>query len=145
MVTVNEKEVINYNAEKFVDNENVKAYFYPDIKLMHYIWKQRCVGEEYRNNYQKALDFASNHDATFFMSDIRKQGVIGPDDRKWFESVAIPGAIERGLTKAAVIFDGNTFKLYYLNILLRVFSKRSIPMKLFNETQPAIEWLLAEK
>lgn len=142
MVTVNEKEVINYQAEQFVDNEYVVAYFYPEIKLMHYIWRKNCVGQEYRDNFQKALDFASENDANYFISDIRKQGVIGPEDRKWFESVAIPGAIERGLKKAAVIFDGNAFKMYYLNLLLKVFANRSIPMKLFKDTQSAIDWVI---
>ncbi len=142
MVTINEQETVNYKAEKFVDNEDVQAYFYPEIKVMHFVWIRKCTGEKYRENYTLALDFAEKNDAIYFISDLRKQGVVGPEDRKWFELVAIPGAIERGLTKAAVVFDGNAFKMYYLNMLLMVFNKFSIPMKLFKSTQPAIDWLL---
>lgn len=144
MVTINDQEVVDYKAEQFLDNEDAKAYFYPEIKLMHFVWLRNCTGEMYRKHYEATLDFAENHEATFFISDIRKQGIVGPDDRKWFESVAIPGAIERGLTKAAVVFDGNAFKMYYINMLLKVFNKFSIPMKVFKNTQPAIDWVLEE-
>ena len=135
---------IGLNIEQFIDNEFVKAYFYPDIKLMHYIWQKQCTGDNYKKNFQIALDFAANHDANYFLSDIRMQGAVSPDDRKWFENVAIPGAIERGLKKAGVIFDGNAFKMYYLNMLLKVFAKKAIPMKLFNDTQIAINWLIGK-
>ena len=143
MEAINDSTIVGYRTEQFIDNENVKAYFYPEIKLMHFVWLQNCVGEKYRYNFQQALDFAAKNDACYFISDIRKQGVVGPEDRKWFETVAIPGAIEQGLKRAAVIADGNIFKMYYLNMLLKVFTKMAVPFKLFNNTRLAINWLIA--
>ncbi|MBN1116723.1 MAG: hypothetical protein JXA77_05945 [Bacteroidales bacterium] len=141
MVRVNDNEVVNYNFEQFIDEDSAQAFYYPEIKLMHFIWKNRCSSEDYRRLFTQALDFAENSDATLFLSDVRLQGIIAPDDRKWFESVAIPGAIERGLTKAAIVSEGNAFKMYYLNLLLKTFVKKDIPMKLFKDTQSGISWL----
>lgn len=142
MVIINEKESIDIPAEQFVDNENLKAYFYRDLKVMHYIWQRKCVGQQYKDNFLKAVEFSSKNDASFFLSDIRKQGVVGPEDRKWFETEVIPEAIKNGLKKAALVFEGNVFKMYYVNLLLSHFLKREIPMKMFKDTQSALDWLI---
>lgn len=78
----------------------------------------------------------------YFISDIQKQGVVGPEDRKWFEAVAIPTAIELGLAKAAIIFDGNVFKMYYINMLLNHFTNKGVPMKFFKDLKGAEKWIL---
>lgn len=135
--------VLSYTSEKFIDNENISAHYYSEIKTIHFIWKQRSLGNDYRQPFLDAGEFAENHDAIYFLTDIRNQGIVGPDDRKWFEDVALPLAIERGLQKSAVVFEGNIFKLYYINMLLKHFAKKSIPMKFFKSLDEAKEWLLA--
>jgi hypothetical protein len=130
------------NAVQLFSNDNLDVYHYPELKVMHYYWKQRTLGEEYRNLFLKGLEFADSHPTCYFLSDICKQGIVGPDDRKWFETVAIPGAVEKGLKRAAVVFDGNTFKMYYLNMLLQTFLKKGVPMKFFKDNEQALEWLL---
>ena len=132
-------------TKDILSNENLDIFYYPELKIMHYYWKKRTLGEEYRNLFLKGLELAKSNPTNYFISDICNQGIVGPDDRKWFENVAIPGAIEVGLKRAAVVFDGNTFKMYYLNMLLQTFLKKGVPMKFFKENELAIEWLLKEK
>lgn len=62
---------------------------------------------------------------------MRIQGVIGTEDRKWFESEAMPATMECGLKKAGVVFDGNALKKYYINLLLQNFWKQGVSMKFF--------------
>ena len=132
-------------TKELLSNENLDIFYYPELKIMHYYWKKRTLGEEYRNLFLKGLELAKLNPTSFFISDICNQGIVAPDDRKWFENVAIPGAIEAGLKRAAVVFDGNTFKMYYLNMLLQTFLKKDVPMKFFKENGLAVEWLLKEK
>ncbi|NJK85888.1 MAG: hypothetical protein HC906_07905 [Bacteroidales bacterium] len=98
-------------------------------------------GDLYRNAFNNAVKYAKDHPTCYFMSDIRKQGVVGPEDRKWFETVAIPAAIGVGLQKAAVIHDANAFKMYYINIILQHVLKKGVPMKFFGNTEQAYQWL----
>ncbi|MBN1116724.1 MAG: hypothetical protein JXA77_05950 [Bacteroidales bacterium] len=142
MVTINENESLNYKAELFIENEFVKGYYYSEIKLMHLVWQERAVGDDYRKPFLAAYDFSEQKGGKYFLSDIRKQGIVGPDDRKWFEEDALPKAIERGMIKAGVVFDGNTFKMYYINMLLKRFMNKGIPMKFFKDTYSAINWIL---
>lgn len=76
-----------------------------------------------------------------FISDIRKQGVINPGSRKWFESEMMPAAIQEGLVCAAFIFDGNAFKKYYMNMINPASGKFGLPLKLFNTEEEAVDWL----
>jgi hypothetical protein len=122
-------------------DDNLDIYHYPELKIMHYYWKCRTLGDEYRRLFSLGLDLAVSHPTIYFLSDICNQGIVGPEDRKWFETVAIPGAIEKGLEKAAVVFDGNIFKMYYLNLLLQTFVKKGVPMKFFRDNNQAVEWL----
>ena len=68
-----------------------------------------------------------------FLSDIREQAVISPEDRKWFENEAMPKAVAKGLNAAAVVFNGNVFKKYYLNIILQATNKFGLPMNVFTK------------
>ena len=52
----------------------------------------------------------------------------------------IPKGIDVGLKRAGVIFDGNVFKKYYLNMIIKVTNKFGLPLKIFNKQEEAIEW-----
>lgn len=56
------------------------------------------------------MEYADKHPVHYYLTDIIKQSVVSPEDRKWFESIMIPMAIDKGLKNAGVIFEGNVFK-----------------------------------
>jgi hypothetical protein len=129
-------------AKKIHSDDNLEIYHYPELKIMHYYWKQRTLGDDYRRLFSMGLELSDTNPTEYFLSDICNQGIVGTEDRKWFETVAIPGAIDKGLKRAAVVFDGNTFKMYYLNLLLQTFVKKGVPMKFFKDNDQAVSWLL---
>jgi len=105
-------------------------------------WKGKCTSEEYQNAFSSLLDIQTANNITRYISDIRNQAVISPADRKWFETVALPRAIEQGLKAAAVVFDGNAFKKYYINVILASTNKFGLPMKVFSELDESINWIM---
>ena len=105
-------------------------------------WLGRCTSEEYRSAFFVLLEQQQKLGIYRFMSDIREQAVISPEDRKWFESVAMPQAVEQGLKAAAVIFNGNVFKKYYINVILQATNKFGLPVKVFTEVGPGEDWLM---
>ncbi|PLX08393.1 MAG: hypothetical protein C0594_06040 [Marinilabiliales bacterium] len=117
-----------------------KIIYKKELKLLSIYWNGKTTSEEYRSTINKGLDHASKAPIENYLSDIRNQSVVGPNDRKWFETDAIPRAIELGLKQAAVVFDGNVFKKYYLNLILKSTNKFKLPLKFFNEEEHAIEW-----
>ena len=105
-------------------------------------WTGSCTSEEYRKTFRFLLEEQKRLGMYRFLSDIRAQAVISPEDRRWFETEALPKAVEQGLKAAAVVFNGNVFKKYYLNIILQATNRFGLPMKVFTETEPAEDWLM---
>lgn len=104
-------------------------------------WRGQCTSEEYRETFLYLAEQQKKHGMIRFLSDVREQGIITPEDRKWFEKEALPLAISQGLVAAAVVFNGNVFKKYYLNLILQASNKFGLPLKLFNDIEPAETWL----
>ena len=84
-------------------------------------WTGKCTSEEYRETFLYLAEHQKKNGIIRFLSDVREQAVISPDDRKWFEKEALPLAINQGLKASAVVFNGNVFKKYYLNLILQAF------------------------
>lgn len=112
----------------------------PDLKLGKIVWKRKTSTEEYQYAFITLLDYSKKNTTDNFLSDIKNQSVVSPENRKWFESDMLPKAIENGLKRAAVVFDGNVFKKYYINMIIKVTNKFKMPLKMFSSEEEAINW-----
>lgn len=117
----------------------------PDKSIGAIVWKGSCTTQQYRETFLFLLEEQKKTGLVRFVSDIREQSIISPEDRKWFETVAMPKAVEQGLKAAAVVFNGNIFKKYYVNVILQATNKFGLPVKVFSEYQPAEDWLVTKK
>ncbi len=122
------------------DTDFAEISYDPDLKMGMIVWKRKTETEEYREGFMTLLEYSKEHPVDNFLSDIRKQGVVAPENRKWFEKEMLPKAIKAGLKRAGSIFDGNVFKKYYMNMIIKVSNKFGMPLKLFNSEEEAIEW-----
>ncbi len=127
--------------QEILNEPYVTIAFDSDLKLIKITWLGNQDSNQYRRAFNIALAFASTAKIELFLSDIRNQTIVSPDDRKWFQTSALPRAINGGLKKAAVVFNGNVFKKYYLNNIMDSISKFGIPLKFFNSDEEAINWL----
>lgn len=124
-------------------NENFATITYhQDAKMIKIVWNGAFSKEQYQQAIESALDFQlkAKLPVENYLSNILKQGIVNPESRKWFEQVAMPRATKQGLKRAAVVFDGNVFKKYYLNLILQATSVYRLPLKLFSSEQEAIMW-----
>jgi len=108
-------------------------------------WHGTPKGDEYQKPFMALINLAKQgHVVTRFLSDIRKQGVVSPDNRKWFEKEMVPAAIANGLKRAVVLTDGNAFKMYYINLILSAVNKFNMPFKILNDEAKAMEFLMSD-
>lgn len=105
------------------------------------IWDGTITPEEYRKPFLAMIAFGKKTPVDSMLSDISKQGIIGPDSRKWFEKEMMPEAVKTGLKRGAIVTSGNAFKLYYINLILKAINKFPINTKLFNNQKDAFAWL----
>ncbi|MBL6444733.1 hypothetical protein JMN32_00325 [Fulvivirga sp. 29W222] len=129
--------------EKELMNEPYARVTYdPERYIGKVIWQGNPKTEEYKLPFLKLLEWAEDHKTTRFLSDTREQGVVSPENRKWFEAEMVPAAINAGCKRAAVITSGNVFKRYYLNMILSVVNKFDMPFKIVQDEESAIEFLM---
>lgn len=130
------------NIIDVLTTEFAKVTHNPVLKLGKIEWLGKANLVEYQSAFKALLEEQRKNPIHYYLTDIRKQSVVSPENRKWFESVAIPKAIEQGLKKAAVVMDGNVFKKYYINVILNTTKKYGLPLKVFAAEKDAIEWLM---
>jgi hypothetical protein len=100
---------------------------------------------QYRETFEVALQHSlDGNPVKRFYTDTRTQGVVGPENRKWFEKEMLPRAIESGLERAGTISEANIFKRYYLNMLLKPINKFNLPFKLCGSEEDAIAFLMKD-
>ena len=105
------------------------------------IWHGNPTRDEYKKPFQAMLEFGRRNHVLSMLSDISKQGVISPENRKWFEKEMMPDAVKAGLKRAAIVTNGNAFKLYYVNLILSAVNKFPVVTKLFGSQEDAMKWI----
>ena len=124
-----------------------KVTYHNDSKTVKIVWNGSFSKEQYQEAIESALDYQAKSHMPIenYLSNILKQGIVNPESRKWFEQVALPLAIKQGLKRAAVVFDGNVFKKYYLNLILQASNMYKLPLKFFSSEEEAVKWFKSGK
>ncbi len=128
------------------DTEFVTLHFNTETRLLHLTWKPKAPNyDEYKEIYTTCLEFQKSTGIRYFLSDTRKQSSIPTEYREWFENTVLPRAEQQGLSKGAILIEGNVLKLHYLNNILKKTQKLGIPFKAFKTEDVAIQWLLSNE
>lgn len=127
------------------DRQYAKVYYLPEMKTIEVLWEGNHTVEEYKAAINAALKFQADTGVPVYsyVSDIRLQGVVNPESRRWFEQEAIPQAISQGLKRAAAVLDRNVFRRYYINLIIQIANVNGLPMKVFGSIQEAYDWILS--
>lgn len=105
-------------------------------------WKKHPGNEEYKDTFRKILSLVKEKSAKVFISDVRNQGTIGTDARKWMEVEILKPAIAAGLDKVAVVMDEDIFKKFYLDNVKKAGSSEAahFQMEYFKSIEDALHW-----
>ena len=123
------------------DTTYAKVTYDSEKRMMVLVWDGSPNQDEYKKPFLTMLEYGQKNPVDGMLSDISKQGIINPDNRKWFEKEMMPKAIATGLKRGAIVTNGNAFKLYYINLILSAVNKFPIATKLFNNQKDALDWL----
>jgi hypothetical protein len=135
-------------SEIVIFQENFATITYHSKQeMIKVVWNGAISKEQYQMAIEKALDFQQKEGPHIenYLSNILNQGIVSPESRKWFELVALPRGVKQGLKKAAVVFDGNIFKKYYLNLILQASNAYKLSLKFFSTEEEAIKWFESGK
>ncbi|WP_296622414.1 hypothetical protein [Marivirga sp.] len=138
-----EQEAIK--TQTLLDKDYAEVTYFPDQEMARIKWKGNVSIDQYKEAFLTVYDHAiAGNIVKRFYSDTREQGVVGPENRKWFEKEMLPKAIEAGMERAGTISDANIFKRYYLNMILKSINKFNLPFKLCGSEEDVVEFLMQE-
>lgn len=138
-----EKEAIK--TQILLDKDYAEVTYFPDQEMARIKWKGNVNVDQYRDAFLTVYEHAiAGNTVKRFYSDTREQGVVGPENRKWFEKEMLPKAIEAGMERAGTISDANIFKRYYLNMILKSINKFNLPFKLCGSEEEVVEFLMQD-
>lgn len=123
------------------ENEFSRLSYEEDLKILTITWKNKKLSlEEYQRPFKLALEFMTKKPVENYISDIRDQGIVSPDFRKWLQEVAMPEAAKAGLKRVVGVANVNVFKQYYINHVFQSAKKFGLPFKMFNTIEEAKKW-----
>lgn len=117
----------------------VTAYYSPELKIIGLVWDGLFSKEQYIDTFVRLIEHAKKNPVTGFYSDIRKQGVVNVEARKYFEKEISPTAAKMGIERTGVVSDASPFKKYYLNTLIKMTGR---PTKICSDPDDAIQYIL---
>ncbi|UII22454.1 STAS/SEC14 domain-containing protein [Fulvivirga ligni] len=111
-----------------------------DLNAVHVVWKKIPTEGMYREIFTGALNAIIDNKANKWISDIRKQGVVGPSNAKWLREEILPKAIQAGLNKIAIVVEKDVFKKFYIDNVKTIMSATA-EMQYFDSEDEARKWL----
>ncbi len=127
--------------ETIFENDVAKLTYEEELKVLTITWtNKKMTFEEYQLPFKLAIEFMSKKPVVNYISDIRNQGIVSPDFRKWLQETALPEAAKVGLKRVVGVASVNVFKQYYINNVFQSAKKFGIPFKMFNSIEDAKKW-----
>ena len=111
--------------------------------IVYIFWKKQPDMEHYKEPFDFVIhEYSKDRNVNAMISDIRNQGIVGPQHRNWLQKEATPYAKSKGVICYGVISDSNIFKTYYVNTILSLVSgKDDVERKLFNDIESCEQWV----
>jgi hypothetical protein len=127
--------------ETIFENDYFILTYEREFKILTITWKDKKLTlEEYQRPFKTALDFMNKNPVSNYISDIRNQGIVSPEFRKWLEQEAMPAAAKAGLKRVVGVANVNVFKQYYINNVFNSAKRFGIPFKMFHNIDEAKAW-----
>jgi hypothetical protein len=122
------------------ENENAVVQFDDNTKTLELIWKKTVTKEIYRETFKDSLELLIKENSLNFISDIRKEGVVGPENTKWLQENIIPKALQSGLQKIAIVMDEDVFKKFYTDNIKKAIEGNA-QINIFYSKDEAYKWI----
>jgi two-component sensor histidine kinase len=105
------------------------------------VWKKQPTSEQYRVMFHKCYDIVRLYGTPYWISDIRKQGIIPVDDQKWMVESILIEAIQNGLKRIAGIYDPEQQNEDYRNRIKAPAHKLGVEIDFFTSRKDAEGWI----
>jgi len=132
---------------EILNNEFARVSYDSESNSIVTFWKKPSTSEAYQVIFTLILDEILELKAESLISDIYHQGIVGTENRLWFQNEILPRASRGGLKKVATITPNDVFSRFYIDSVKQATISNDIKLdfEYFKDLNSAREWILKEE
>lgn len=144
--TIYLKKPSNVNRQVLYNETYALIFYDAQINAMGVIWRGPVTTLQYRDAFNKCLEFLKVYNTPNWISDLSDQGPIQDEDQQWMFREILSAAARNGLKRIAAIkshANDAQILMYHENIKMTI-EKLRLEQQFFNNIQQGIDWILRE-
>lgn len=123
------------------DTEYGSIFYNAKLNCAGIVWKKQITSEEYRTLFNKCLNIVKMYHTPYWVSDIRNQGVVSPEDQRWMLQTIFSEAGKNGLVQVALIYNPQNHITEYPVRIQVAADELGITIRFFDNRKNADEWI----
>jgi len=129
--------------ETIVENENMTLWYYPDTNIIHHEFHQYTKGQTLRDGLSAGAEIMEKKKAQKWLSDDRKNTVIGEDDMEWTANVWRKRVIKAGWKYWALVLPEKAIGQLNMRRIIKEYADTGVTVQIFSNADEAMQWLEA--
>ncbi|MFZ6000513.1 MAG: hypothetical protein ACOYW3_08365, partial [Bacteroidota bacterium] len=129
------------DKQVFFENDSAQLYYDAHINNTVIIWKKNVTSEEYRKAFDSVLLTIRKYNTPGWIADLRNQGVIAPEDQKWFVNNVLRSAADNGLKRIGTVGFLDPVRVEYYERMKAKTQEFGIELKVFEDMDSAVLWM----
>ena len=144
--TIYLKKPSNVNRQVLYNEAYALIFYDGMINSMGVIWRGPVNSEQYRDAFNKCLEFLKVYNTPNWISDLSDQGTIQVEDQQWLFKEILPAAVRNGLKRIAAIKShaSETQILGYIENIKSTLDILRVEQQFFNSLHQGISWIQEE-
>lgn len=137
----------NVEEQILLDDDSARIFFDAVLNATGVVWKKNVSSDEYRSIYKRGIEFMRSYNTPNWITDMRQQGDISPDDQAWLLLKVLPDAYQSGLRRVAGIVQHDIHSprvKEYLHSIEEKLQASRVDLRYFNDLADARTWMLLE-
>jgi hypothetical protein len=132
------------DKEVVLDNEYITIWYYPQKKIVHHEFHKFTYGKTFQDALSEGAAILEKNRAQKWLSDDRKNTVIGKDDTKWTAAVWRPRVIKAGWRYWALVLPEKVVGQMVMKRIIKEYADTGVTVEIFSDPDKAMKWLEAQ-
>ncbi|NWF92441.1 MAG: hypothetical protein HXY46_05960 [Syntrophaceae bacterium] len=132
------------DKEVVLENEYITVWYYPQKKIVHHEFHKFTSGKTFQDALSAGAAILEKNRAQKWLSDDRKNTVIGKDDMQWTKTVWRPRVIKAGWKYWALVLPEKVIGQMVMKRIIKEYADTGVTVEIFSDPDKAMKWLEAQ-
>jgi hypothetical protein len=132
------------DKEVVLENEFITIWYHRDKKVVHHQFHKFTCGKDLHDALSEGVAILEKNGARKWLSDDRKNTVIGKEDMEWTATVWRPRVIKAGWKYWALVLPEKIVGQMVMKRIVKEYADTGVTVELFSDPEEAMKWLEAQ-